>query len=61
MDKRYLDGRRPRLWTADALRRRQFVQFVGLGYLSWFMRKIEKMAESTSKDSPGKSKEEIKP
>ena len=43
------------------MRGRQFVQFVGLGYLSWFMRKIEKMAESTSKDSPGKSKEEIKP
>ena len=43
------------------MRRRQFVQFVGLGYLSWFMHKIEKMAESTGKDSPGKSKEEVKP
>lgn len=60
MDKRYLDGRRPRLWTADALRGRQFVQFVGLGYLSWFMRKIEEIEEVLGKDTTGKTKEDIK-
>ena len=49
IDKRYLDGRRPRLWTADALRGRQFVQFVGLGYLSWFMKRIDEIEECLGK------------
>ncbi|MBQ9345393.1 MAG: hypothetical protein IJT88_09300 [Kiritimatiellae bacterium] len=40
MGKRYFDGRRPRLWNADALRSRQFVQFVGFGYLSRFRKKV---------------------
>ena len=60
IDKRYLDGRRPRLWTADALRGRQFVQFVGLGYLSWFMKRIDEIEECLGKKTDGKSKEEIK-
>ena len=60
IDKRYLDGRRPRLWTADALRGRQFVQFVGLGYLSWFMKRIDEIEECLGKETDGKNKEEIK-
>jgi len=45
MDKRYFDGRRPRLWSADALRGRQFVQFVGLGYMGRFRRMADEAAE----------------
>jgi hypothetical protein len=44
MDKRHFDGRRTRLWSADALRGRQFVQFVGLGYLGRFRRMLDEAA-----------------
>ena len=60
MDKRGFDGRRPRLWYPDALRGRQFVQFVGLGYLSRFMRKVEEIEEGLAKDPESMTKEQYK-
>lgn len=60
MDKRGFDGRRPRLWHPDALRGRQFVQFVGLGYLSRFMRKVEEIEDGLAKDPESMTKEQYK-
>ena len=35
------DGRRPRTWYPDNLRGRQFVQFAGLGYYCFMVKKIK--------------------
>ena len=60
MDKRYFDGRRTRLWKADALRGRQFVQFVGLCYLSKFRRMVDDVSESLGVSGPDKTKEQLR-
>ena len=60
MDKRYFDGRRTRLWKADALRGRQFVQFVGLCYLSRFRRMVDDVSESLGVIRPGVTKEQLR-
>ena len=60
MDKRYFDGRRTRLWHPDALRGRQFVQFVGLCYLSNLRKKIDDIEESLGQDRPEMTKELMK-
>ena len=60
MDKRYFDGRRTRLWKADALRGRQFVQFVGLCYLSRFRRMVDDVSESLGVIRPGMTKEQLR-
>lgn len=59
LDKRYFDGRRPRLWHPDALRGRQFVQFVGLGYLSRFMRKVRAIEAELGIEKEGMTKEQL--
>lgn len=60
MDKRYFDGRRTRLWKADALRGRQFVQFVGLCYLGKFRRMVNDVEESLGVARPGVTKEQLR-
>lgn len=60
MDKRYFDGRRTRLWKADALRGRQFVQFVGLCYLSKFRRMLDDVSESLGVVRPNMTKEQLR-
>ena len=60
MDKRYFDGRRTRLWSADALRGRQFVQFVGLCYMSRFRRMVDDIMEGLGKPRDGVTKERLK-
>ena len=60
MDKRYFDGRRTRLWKADALRGRQFVQFVGLCYLSKFRRMVDDVSESLGVVRPDMTKEQLR-
>ena len=60
MDKRYFDGRRTRLWSADALRGRQFVQFVGLGYLGCFRRMLEEAAEGLGNPRDGATGDRLK-
>lgn len=54
MDKRYFDGRRTRLWGSDALRGRQFAQFVGLGYLCRFRRMVDDVEAGLGAEAPGK-------
>lgn len=44
--KGYCDGRKPRVWSADRLRGRQFVQFIALSYRCWLMGKIKEIKES---------------
>ena len=60
MDKRYFDGRRTRLWHPDSLRGRQFVQFVGLCYLSNLRKKIDDIEESLGVDRPDMTKETMR-
>lgn len=60
MGKRYFDGRRPRLWNADALRGRQFVQFVGLGYLSRFRKKVGEMENALGREREGITQDRLK-
>lgn len=60
MDKRYFDGKRTRLWKADALRGRQFVQFVGLCYLSKFRRMVDDVSESLGVIKSGMTKEQLR-
>ena len=60
MDKRHFDGRRTRLWSADALRGRQFVQFVGLGYLGRFRRMLEEAAAGLGEPREGATGDRLK-
>ena len=60
MDKRHFDGRRPRLWSADALRGRQFVQFVGLCYLCRFRRMVDDAMAGIGEPRNGATKERLK-
>lgn len=60
MDKRYFDGRRTRLWSADALRGRQFAQFVGLCYLCRFRRMVDDVLNGLGEPRDGMTKEQLK-
>lgn len=43
--KEYCDGRKPRVWTGDRLRGRQFVQFIALSYRCWLIGKVREIKE----------------
>lgn len=47
--KEYCDGRKPRVWTGDRLRGRQFVQFIALSYRCWLIGKIREIKELLAK------------
>ena len=47
--KEYCDGRKPRVWTGDRLRGRQFVQFIGLSYRCWLIGKVREIKELLAK------------
>ena len=47
--KEYCDGRKPRVWTGDRLRGRQFVQFIALSYRCWLIRKVREIKELLAK------------
>ncbi len=51
--KQKADGTRPRVWHADTLRGRMFVQFVALCYYEHFAEKIRKLKEELGKDIEG--------
>ena len=47
--KEYCDGRKPRVWSGDRLRGRQFVQFIALSYRCWLIGKIREIKEMLSR------------
>ena len=47
--KEYCDGRKPRVWTGDRLRGRQFVQFIALSYRYWLIGKVREIKELLAK------------
>ncbi|WP_302609179.1 IS1634 family transposase, partial [Turicimonas muris] len=47
--KEYCDGRKPRVWTGDRLRGRQFVQFIALSYRCWLIGKVREIKELLAK------------
>lgn len=59
-EKESVDGRRPRLWYPDALRGRQFVQFVALCYRCYITKKIKAVEEQLGTDGEHKTKEQLK-
>lgn len=50
VEKQSMDGRRPRCWYSENLWGRQFVQFVGLGYCCFLMKKIKQVRDSLATD-----------
>ena len=54
------DGRRPRTWYPDNLRGRQFVQFIGLGYYCFMVKKIKEVQAQLGKNSEGKNAKRLK-
>lgn len=54
-----LDGTRTRVWSGDNLDGRMFVQFVGLGYYSFIMSRINQLKDTLGKDE-GLTKEQKK-
>lgn len=53
-------GRRSRVWTPERLRRRQFVQFVGLGYCFFFLNELKKLKARLGVDDGTKSAVQLK-
>jgi len=53
------DGRKPRTWYPDSLRGRQFVQFVGLGYMCFITKRIKELQETLGVEEDGKTKYQI--
>lgn len=47
--KEYCDGRKPRVWTGDRLRGRQFVQIIALSYRCWLIGKVREIKELLAK------------
>lgn len=47
--KEYCDGRKPKVWTGDRLRGRQFVQFIALSYRCWLIGKVREIKELLAK------------
>ena len=47
--KEYCDGRKPRVWTGERLRGRQFVQFIALSYRCWLIGKVREIKELLAK------------
>ena len=46
------DGRKPRVWSADRLRGRQFVQFIALSYRCYLKDKIKKIKQLLRSQPP---------
>ena len=59
VEKSSVDGRRPRLWSPDALRGRMFVQFIALGYRCFIMKKIRHIKETLCCDSEHKPQKQL--
>ncbi|ABB23718.1 MAG: hypothetical protein A3K90_04165 [Pelodictyon luteolum] len=51
-----LDGSMSRTWYTDNLRRRQFAQFVSLGYHCFLTKKIKELRQGLRKSGNGKTK-----
>lgn len=49
LDKEFVDGSRPRVWTSDVLRGRMMVQFIALGYLSFLYARIREVKDTLGK------------
>lgn len=58
--KEYCDGRKPRVWTGDRLRGRQFVQFIALSYRCWLIGKVREIKELLAKWLVEKKKRNLK-
>lgn len=58
--KEYCDGRKPRVWTGDRLRGRQFVQFIALSYRCWLIGKVREIKELLAKRLVEKEKKSEK-
>lgn len=58
--KHSMAGRRPRVWTPERLRGRQFVQFVGLGYYFFFLNELKKLKARLGVDDGTKSAVQLK-
>ena len=54
------DSKKPRVWYPDNLRGRQFVQFIGLGYYCFLMKKIKAVRDMLGKDSETKTQKQLK-
>lgn len=54
------DSRKPRVWYPDNLRGRQFVQFVGLGYHCFIMKKIKEIHDLLGNDPELKTQAQLK-
>lgn len=53
MYKDYCDGKKPRVWSGDRLRGRQFVQFIALSYRCWLIGKLKDIKEKLKQKSAG--------
>lgn len=58
--KHSMAGRRPRVWTPERFRGRQFVQFVGLGYYFFFLNELKKLKAHLGVDDGTKSAAQLK-
>lgn len=54
------DSKKPRVWYPDNLRGRQFVQFIGLGYYCFIMKKIKAVRDLLGNDSGTKTQKQLK-
>lgn len=54
------NGQKPRVWYPDNLRGRQFVQFVGLGYHCFIMKKIKEVQEQLGQNPESKPQKLLK-
>ncbi len=54
-DKQHADGTRPRVWNADTLRGRMFVQFIALCYYEYFSEQVRQLKGSLAADTGDQS------
>ena len=59
-EKQHADGTRPRVWNADTLRGRMFVQFVALCYYEYLSDKIRTIKQNLCRPDSGLTKQEEK-
>lgn len=52
-------GKRPRVWSSDALQGRMFVQFVALCYLEFLARRVQMLKDTLGQDNGDKTKSEL--
>lgn len=51
IDKQYIDGAHPRVWSKDMLQGRFFVQFVALCYLEYLQEQVRQMKASLGRQN----------